>query len=333
MKCLLGLLLVAIASLSCSKTDTDVDRSVTSISSQERPEKILGYASKTVELNKLTFSYVEAGAGDVMIFLHGFPYFGAAWDKLLKPMSASYHVVAPDNRGYGYTDKPHDLNEYKINKLVGDVKAMISTLSPNRKVIIVGHDWGGVLAWGLAQQHPELVSKVIVINAPPFNAFLDALVNSESQRKASSYIAKITSWKAKLYFAFKGTEVLWSDGMSKLVAEGHIDESFKNAFFDSWAQENSVESAVNWYKANFPAFEHIDNSSFWPSKTGANSTIEIPSLLIWSKHDKAFTDDTFNEISKYVTQLEVKVIDTDSHSPFLDHTDEVLESIRQFISK
>jgi pimeloyl-ACP methyl ester carboxylesterase len=157
------------------------------------------------------------------------PYVGAPLDRLLSPFSADYHVVAPDNRGYAYTEKPKEPSAYQIQFLADDVRQLINKLSPNKPVILVSHDWGGPLAWGLAQTHPELVSKLIVINAPHFNVFLNMLKKSPSQAAASSYVGKIDSWITKLLFALRGPELLWR-GLARLEEQGYVDTQLKTHF-------------------------------------------------------------------------------------------------------
>ena len=106
----------------------------------------LGYDSKFVTLNGLKFHYVQKGKGDLIVFLHGYPFFGESWDKLLSHFSNDYHVVAPDNRGYNLSAKPEGAENYKIKLLVEDVKALIKHFPADKKVTLVGHDWGGALA-------------------------------------------------------------------------------------------------------------------------------------------------------------------------------------------
>ena len=296
---------------------------------EKQQTSYLGYQSNFIELNGLTFHYVDSGEGELMLFLHGFPYFAESWDKLLKPFSVNYHVVAPDNRGYGYTGKPDKVSDYRIDKLVDDVYQLIGKLSPDKKVILVGHDWGGVLAWSIVQTHPELVSKLIIINAPPFNVFLKMLQQSHSQQEASSYVGKMGGWISRLLFAIKGPELIWR-GLARLHDEGHVDDRFKSAFLAAWEQPGAAEAAINWYKANIPEFEEITDQDYWPSEDARTA---VPSLLIWSKHDKAFTEDTFNAIPAFADDLSIRVIDTSSHAPFLDHTDEVLRYMREFLEE
>ncbi|WP_299082478.1 alpha/beta hydrolase [uncultured Paraglaciecola sp.] len=302
-------------------TDTSKFKALTTAKSH------MGLVSKTITVNSLNFHYVEKGSGDLMLFLHGFPYFSEVWYKQIHAFGNRFHAVAPDNRGYGYTDKPENVSDYHLAKLVSDVEQLITKLSPNKKVILVGHDWGAALAWGTAQLHPNLIKKIIIINGVPSNAFLNVLGNSEKQREKSKYIGKLDSWLVKLLFAVKGPEMIWQ-GVSRLHEAGQVDDAFKQAFLTAWDQPQAAQSAINWYAANFPEFDNIQAQDYWPSK---QARVTVPSLLIWSKNDPAFTDEVFNAIPQYVDDLTIKVIDTDSHAPFIDHSEKVITFMEEFI--
>lgn len=291
------------------------------------PKSHMGFDSKTIELNGLTFHYVEKGSGDLILFLHGFPYFSESWFKLLDVFGEHYHAVAPDNRGYGYTDKPDDVSDYKIEKLVSDVEQLMTQLSPDKKVILVGHDWGASLAWAVGQLYPERVEKLIIINGVPSNAFIKVLQESKQQRERSKYVESLNGWMAKMMFAIRGPELIWK-GVARLHENGHVNDQFKQAFLTAWQQPDAAQSAVNWYAANFPPFDQIQQADYWPSE---NARITVPSLLIWSKEDPAFTSDAFNAIPQYVDDLTVKVIDTQSHVPFIDHSQSVINFMQDFI--
>lgn len=288
----------------------------------------MGFKSNFVELDGLIFHYVDQGnTDDAILFLHGFPYFSESWYKVMNAFAETHYTVAPDNRGYGYTDKPVDVNAYRLEVLTDDVVALLEALPIQGRLLLVGHDWGAVLAAAVAQRYPERVDKLVLINGAPLNTFLQVLENSELQRERSKYINRLDGWIAKTLYAIRGANLFWR-GASRLYDEGHIDENFKRAYLNAWQQPGAAQAAVNWYKANIPEFDEIQDSDYWPSKS---SSIEVPTLLIWSKDDPAFTQDVFNAIPNFISNLRIEVINTDSHVPFLDHSDLVIEHIAHFI--
>ena len=293
----------------------------------QTPKSFMNFEHKRISANGLTFHYVEKGDGDLMLMLHGFPYFSESWFNLINSFSTDYHTVAPDNRGYGYSDKPENVEDYRIDKLVSDVEQMIKQLSPDKPVILVGHDWGAALAWGIAQVHPERVKKLIIINGAPANTFLKVLSESPLQREKSKYVAKLDSWLAKLMFTIRGPKLFWKN-IAPLHETGLVDDNFKAAFMNAWEQPGAAQAAVNWYLANIPPFDEIQPSDYWPNE---HARVTVPTLLIWSKNDPAFSEDVMHAIPAVVDDLTTHVIDTNSHAPFLSHPDEVIERIQAFL--
>ncbi len=315
----LSVLLITILLMACSEVERNP---------QPKTQSEMGYANKYLEVNGLTFRYIEKGQGELVLFVHGFPYFADAWYKMIEKVGLQYRAVAFDARGYAYSDKPENISDYHIEKLVSDLIGIANTLSPNKKVILVGHDWGAAIAWTTAQLYPERVSKLVLINGVATNVFLSVLQQSEAQRERSKYVDKLDSWLAKTMFSLRGAQLFWG-GISHLHEKGHVDDQFKQSYLYAWEQDNAAQSAVKWYRANIPYFDKIKEQDFWPSKV---ADVSVSSLLIWSKNDPAFTSDVFDAIPGYFSDLSIKVIDTDSHSPFLDHADEVLVTLDAFLN-
>lgn len=288
----------------------------------------LGYDSQFVSLNGLDFHYVQKGQGQRIIFLHGYPFFAASWDNLLSHFSQSYHVVAPDNRGYGLSAKPASVEQYRIDKLVDDVKALIEHFPDQQKVILVGHDWGGTLAWTVAQKYPELISKLVVINAPPYNVFLTMLQHNPQQRKSAVYMEQLKSQGSEELFAQYGPELLWRYGFDKMLANGYLNEAFKQAFFAAWQQPGAISGALNWYRANIPALNDINDQTYWPSKT---ARVSAPSLLIWTENEGSFVPATLDEIPNYVDNLHIEMINDSGHTPFFDKKERVISAMETFL--
>lgn len=294
----------------------------------ETTQSHLGYQSKFVSLNGMRFHYVQKGEGEVMLFLHGYPFFGESWDKLLKAFALTHHVIAPDNRGYNLSAKPKGVEHYKISALVQDVRALIEHLPNTNKVILIGHDWGGALAWSVAQKYPNLISKLIVINAPPYNVLLNMIKHNPEQQKSASYMQSLKSPAVEKKFDELGPDLLWQYGFNRMQERGFLDDAFKSAFFEAWRQPGAITGALNWYRANIPRLDDINDDIYWPSK---EARVTVPSLLIWGEHERIFVPAMLEEIPKYVDDIKIEVIEGANHTPFFDNTDKVIAVMQEFI--
>jgi pimeloyl-ACP methyl ester carboxylesterase len=143
--------------------------------------------SNFIEANGLRFHYVSQGEGKLILLLHGFPEFWYSWKKVIPLLSAGNKVVAPDMRGYGQTAKPQNIADYNYKTLAKDIADLIKGLGYT-KAYIVGHDWGGGVAWEFAKLYPEMTEKLIVLNCPPAVKLQREIFTSFSQFKKSWYV-------------------------------------------------------------------------------------------------------------------------------------------------
>src|SRR5947209_3152164 len=121
---------------------------------------------REVAVNGVRLHYVEAGDGPPVVLLHGFPEFWYAWRHQLPALAAAgFRAVAPDLRGYNLSDKPPGVENYRVDRLTDDVAGLIRAIGAT-EAAVVGHDWGGFLAWWVAQRFPGLVHRLAVLNAP-----------------------------------------------------------------------------------------------------------------------------------------------------------------------
>ena len=139
-------------------------------------------------VNGLKFHYVMCGQGKTVLFLHGFPEFWYAWRKLLPDFGRDYFAVAPDMRGYNLSDKPEGVGAYAVSELCADVFALAESLGYSI-FHLVGHDWGGVVAWACAINQPERIERLAILNAPHPGIFARELSSNPRQIEASQYIA------------------------------------------------------------------------------------------------------------------------------------------------
>ncbi|MCK4792984.1 MAG: alpha/beta hydrolase, partial [Desulfobacteraceae bacterium] len=143
--------------------------------------------SNYAEVNGIRLHYVSVGQGKLIMFVHGFPEFWGEWESHLVDFGKDHEAVAPDMRGYNLSSKPAGPEHYQIMDLIEDLRALAEYLG-HKKFILVGHDWGGAVAWSFAIRHPECLEKLIIVNAPHPAVFARELLNNPNQQKASQYM-------------------------------------------------------------------------------------------------------------------------------------------------
>lgn len=230
-----------------------------------------------VETNGIRMHYMTFGKGPLMVLLHGFPEFWYSWRFQIGELGKYFKVVAPDLRGYNKTDKPEGVKNYKIGILIQDILGLVENLGEKRAVI-VGHDWGGALAWEFARNFPEATEKLIVLNCPPINILTDEIASNEKQRKRSEYI-----------FFFQQPEVpekTLSDNNYAMLKYTLKDMAINKKLWDKETLAKYVEAlkmpalrcGINYYRA---AVQYPLRAKQTRLK------VRCPTLVIWGQRDKA----------------------------------------------
>ena len=257
-------------------------------------------------VNGVCLHYVTQGEGPLLILLHGFPEFWYSWRYQIPALAQHFTVVAPDMRGYNESDKPTGVASYRIDRLTGDVQGLIRTFHAERAVI-VGHDWGGGVAWAFAAHYPHMTERLVVLNCPHPGAFQKALTKNRQQLRRSWYI---------FYF-----QLPWLPELGlRLFRRRFIEQAFrgmavrKEAFPDEELRKyaealripGSARAAINYYRA---AFRHrLRNGALHLPQ------ISSPTLLIWGEEDRALGKELTYDMDEYFSdRFEIKYIPKCSH--------------------
>lgn len=244
-----------------------------------------------VRANGLRFHCVTAGEGPLVILLHGFPEFWFSWRYQLPALArAGFSVVAPDLRGYNDSDKPEGAEAYRMGLIVEDVAGLIRAFGHERAGI-VGHDWGGSVAYAFAMFHPEMTERLAVLNCPHPDPFLRALRegNREQLRK---------SWYM-FFFQLPGApeELLSANKFSFLkqfayasARKGTFPPHVLKAYIDAMAKPGALTAAINWYRAMFR--RGIPPLRDFPK-------IPVPTLVIWGTRDHFLGQELTRGMKRY----------------------------------
>ena len=191
------------------------------ISGGGRQSAPAGMSDDYVTVNGVRLHYVSAGKGPLILFLHGFPEFWYAWKDQLAEFGKDHLAVAPDLRGYNLSDKPADVDQYRMSALVEDVRGLAEHFSREKKFILVGHDWGGAVAWAFAIAHPEYLEKLVIVNAPHPGIFGRLLASDPQQQNASQYMLMFRRPQAEQTLADSNytTLVIWGEKDTALLTK------------------------------------------------------------------------------------------------------------------
>ncbi len=296
-----------------------------------RPNRKDEYA----QVNGIRLHYVTAGEGPLIIFLHGFPEFWYAWKNQLAEFGKDHQAVAPDLRGYNLSDKPPDVAAYGAKYLVGDVQALAAHFG-RKKFVLVGHDWGGAVAWLFAIAHPEQVEKLVVINAPHPGVFARLLRDDPAQQKASQYMLMFRGDKAEAMLSANGYALLVNIVLAPGLKSGAFTEADRKAYLDAWSQPGALTGGLNYYRAariGPPDGSSADRSVVNFAPGSSNLTVKVPTLVIWGEKDTALLAQNLDGLGSFVPQLTIKRIPDATHWVVHEKPDEVNRYIRDFIRK
>ncbi|GAB3909933.1 alpha/beta hydrolase [Larkinella knui] len=280
--------------------------------------------SRFVNTNHIRLHLKEDGPvdGPLVILLHGFPEFWYAWRYQIPALAAAgFRVWAPDQRGYNLSDKPLAVSDYTIDKLGDDVLGLMDAAQVQQATVI-GHDWGGGVAWWLAMTHPERLHRVVCLNMPHLAVMLRAIRNRPRQMLRSWYVGffqlpRLPEWLARLgnWWA-----PVWA--MRQTSRAGTFPDADLPNYRQAWAQpgptgQPAMRTMINWYRA------FVRQRPALP----AHTRITIPLLLIWGVRDRFLTRPLAQSSIELCDQGELLFIEEATH--WVQH--EFAEQVNQLI--
>ena len=270
----------------------------------------------------------------VLMFLHGFPEAAFVWDQMLlhfsKPENGGYRCVAPNLRGYEKSSQPQDVASYRAKLLVQDIAALIQIEAGSAPLkALVAHDWGGGVAWNLANQLPQLMHKLVIINSPHPGTFLRDLKSNPAQIAASEYMNYFCEPQAAAELSANQFEMLFGF-LEKGVKPTWLTPEVKAHYIAAWSE--GLQGGLNYYCA----------SPLKPSKPGENTLqnlelpdsmlrINVPTLLLWGLKDVALLPSLNEGLSQFIPQLTYVTIENGSHWVVHEHPGVVQREMAAFL--
>jgi epoxide hydrolase 4 len=277
---------------------------------------------RTINTNGVRLHTVESGDGDPVMLLHGFPEFWYSWRHQIPALAgAGFRAVAPDLRGYNRSDVPKGVASYRVNTLVADIVGLIKQLSC-RPVHLVGHDWGGLLAWRVAALHPELIRKLVVLNAAHPLAYRRELARNPMQWLRSYYVLVFQlPWLPEYLISgrdFAALDRAWQrQPVHPAAFSGEDIKKYKQAM-----RISGLTGPINYYRA---AFRYSADLFSEPQ------TVTAPTMIIWGVKDPFMSSSVQNDLGRWIPNLVVKKFPDASHWVQNDLPEAVNEQLIDFL--
>lgn len=260
-------------------------------------------------VNGIRLHWVEQGTGPLVVLLHGFPEFWYAWRHQIPAFAAAgFRAVAPDLRGYNLSDKPPGVAAYRIEALLGDLDGLIALLGAEQgetRSHVVGHDWGGALAWYAPLFIPDRLLSLALLNAPHPLAFRRELKTSAAQRKKSSYVFLFQlPWLPERRIRAGNFAVLEKMLRRDPVRPGAFPDDEIRLYKEALARPGALTAAVNYYRAAL-RFPPRARGRAWPEG--------LKTLLVWGTRDRYLGPGLLEGLDRWVPNLTVERIPDASH--------------------
>lgn len=270
----------------------------------------------------------------VLMFLHGFPEAAFVWDEVIqhfaRPENGGYRCVAPNLRGYEKSSQPAEVQAYRAKYLVQDIAALIEIEGAPLECL-VAHDWGGAVAWGLANQLPHLARKLAIINSPHPGTFLRELKSNPKQQAASAYMNFLIRPDAEKLLREDDYRRLW-EFFTSWGGAPWLTDAVKQQYREVW--DASLSGGCNYYRASPVRPPRPED----PAAAAINLpremlTVDLPTLVLWAMDDAALPPELIDGLDDYIPRMTLEKIEGASHWIIHERPALVIERLASFFSR
>ncbi|MEP6790199.1 MAG: alpha/beta hydrolase [Ramlibacter sp.] len=280
----------------------------------------------------------------LLVFLHGFPEAAFVWDELLahfsKAENGGYRCVAPNLRGYEKSSAPADVSEYRPKHLVQDIAALIETEGAPAECL-VAHDWGGALAWGLANRLPHLIKRLAIINSPHPGTFLRELKSNPGQQAASAYMNFLIRPDAEKLLAANDYARMWPFFSNGGADSSWLTDDVKNQYREIWngpvagaAPGAGLVGGCNYYRASPLRPPRAEDPAAAAIEMPHDSlTVSVPTFVLWAMDDIALPAELIDGLEAYIPQLTLERVQGASHWIVHERPQFVAQRLQNFLAR
>jgi pimeloyl-ACP methyl ester carboxylesterase len=269
-------------------------------------------------------------ANPAIILLHGFPESHRTWRYQIGELAKDHFVLAPDQRGFAKSSKPEGVENYTPDKPVADMIALADHFGIET-FTLVGHDWGGAIAWMAALQNPARVARLMIINAPHPFVFQRLLFDDMAQREASQYITAFRNPSIDAHIDKIGLSEFF-DGSFMRHTDFEKVRDEKPVYLEQWSQPGAMVAMLNWYRASALQVPGMDETPERPAfLDGPFPQLATPTLVIWGTGDKALLPSNLEGLEEYVPNLTLRKIDAGHFVPW-ESPEAVTAAMREWLA-
>ena len=255
----------------------------------------------------ITMNVVSTGPENAppAILVHGFPESHRTWRSVAPLLADRVRLIMPDLRGFGQSDRPQDVADYATDTLIADLFALADALAIDR-FALVGHDWGGAIAWAAALRGNPRISRLAIINSPHPLIFQKSLIEDEAQRAASQYMRAFRDSGMEAGVARMGIETFFDKSFAKHVDMTLITPDERARYIADWSRPGALTAMFNWYRSSQVAVPAIGEEAEMPPWVARGvPRLHIPVRVIWGLEDKALLPIQLEGIGEVGDNVEV----------------------------
>jgi pimeloyl-ACP methyl ester carboxylesterase len=269
--------------------------------------------------------------GEPILLLHGFPESHRTWRAVVPELAGDFRVVAPDQRGFGASDKPEGVENYRTDRILEDLVALADAIGLER-FTLVGHDWGGAVAWLAALRYPDRLSRLVIVNAPHPLVFQKSLFEDPAQCAASQYISAFRNPAMEQGIAAMGLETFFAKTFASHADISLLSDEERQSYLDDWGAPGAMTAMLNWYRASEIVVPQVGEQADAPAWTKAPfPKIVVPTLVLWAMRDTALLPVQLGGLYDLVDNLRLLTIPDAGHFVPWEQPKTVAAAIRDFI--